>query len=209
MGRDLGPSCKVCRREGEKLFLKGHKCSTGKCSLEKKAYRPGQHGKLRRRESDYAIQLREKQKVRSLYGVREQQFRSYFKEADKSKGVTGEILLQLLERRLDNVVYRMKFSTSRAHARQLVNHGIIYVNGRRLDIVSYIVQQSDEISVFMPDAGIKKLKAKLEDIDEDRSIPGWITTDKDKLSGIVNRMPQREDIDYSVNEQLIVELYSK
>lgn len=207
MGRRTGPSCKICRREGEKLFLKGYRCQTDKCAVTKKTYPPGEHGKRRRRESDFAVQLREKQKVKEIYSIRESQFRNYFKEADRSKGVTGEVLLSFLERRLDNVIYRMCFSTSRVHARQIVNHGHVFVNSKRINISSYRVNFQDEIEIRLPKENVKNLKSRLEKID--RKIPDWITIDEKKFKGIINRLPHREDIGFSVREQLIVEYYSK
>ncbi len=208
MARYTGPSCKICRREGEKLFLKGSRCYTAKCAMENRDFRPGEHGRRRHRSSDYAVQLREKQKVRAVYGIMEKQFRNYFKKADRSKGVTGEILLQLLERRLDNVVLRMGFATSRKHARQIVNHGNVTVNGHRVDISSYTINAEDEIKINYNKEALKKLKKELE-VFEDRDVPDWITVDKKNNIGIINRLPQREDIPFSVEEQLIVELYSK
>lgn len=208
MGRDTGARCKICRREGEKLYLKGKRCHSGKCAIERRSYRPGEHGRRRRRESDFALQLREKQKVREIYRLRERQFRNYFKEADSSKGVTGEELLSLLERRLDNVVYRMKFSTSKDHARQLVSHGKILVNGKRVDIPSYRVKLGDEIEIDKKGKSLKNLKRKLEKV-EDRDVPEWVTAEKKELKGVVTRLPKREDIPFPVEEQQVVEYYSK
>jgi len=176
--------------------------------MEKRSHRPGEHGKKRHRMTDYAMQLREKQKVKAIYGVMEKQFMDYFKEADSSKGVTGEILLQLLERRLDNTILRMGFATSKKHARQLVSHGQIFVNDKRVNIPSSTVNQGDEVSLKCDAESFKKLKKELEVI-EDRPTPGWITVGKDGLKGVVNRLPQREDITFSIQEQLIVDFYSK
>jgi len=208
MARHTGPVCKICRREGEKLFLKGQRCYTVKCAMEGRSFRPGEHGRRRIRVSDYALQLREKQKLRVIYGNMEKQFRNYFKQADRLKGVTGEILLQLLERRLDNVVFRMRFSTSRAHARQLASHGNIFVNDRRVDIPSCVVKQGDEIKLKFSKDKLKKIKKVLEGVEE-RPIPNWISVDEDKFIGVINRIPQREDILFPIDETLIVEFYSK
>lgn len=208
MGRDTGAKCKICRREGEKLYLKGKRCYSGKCAVERRSYRPGEHGRRRRRESDFALQLREKQKVRAIYRLREKQFRNYFRQADNSKEVTGEKLLQLLERRLDNVVYRMKFATSKDHARELVSHGNILVNGEKVDIPSYRVDLGHEIKVNLKGRSLKNLKRQLEQVEE-REIPEWVSVEEKEVKGTVTRLPHREDITFPVEEQQVVEYYSK
>lgn len=200
--------CRLCRREGEKLFLKGDRCFKDKCALERRNYPPGQHGKRKGRLIGYGAQLREKQKVKRIYGILERQFRNYFKKASLKKGVTGEILLTMLEKRLDNVVYRLGFATSRPQARQLVTHGHILVNGRKVDIPSYQIKPQDEISVS------EKAKKNVYVINavesaKGRGIPEWLELDRENFKGKVLREPQRSDILYPINEQLIVELYSK
>ncbi len=200
--------CRYCRREGMKLFLKGRRCLTDKCAFEKRPYPPGQHGKTRVRHSDYGIRLREKQKVKRIYGVSERQMKKYYKEASRKKGVTGEILLQLLERRLDNVIFRLNFALSRAQARQIVNHGHIYVNGRRVNIPSYLVKPGDRITVKNRESSRNLIKENLE-LCEDRPVPKWLELNKEKLEGKVVALPSREDIVIPVQEQLIVEFYSR
>jgi small subunit ribosomal protein S4 len=203
-----GPVCRLCRREGTKLFLKGARCYSDKCSVDKRTFPPGQHGQGRRQKiSDYGHQLREKQKARRIYGVLERQFRGYFSQATRSKGVTGERLLQILELRLDNVVYRLGFADSRSQARQLVNHGHFAVNGRRVDIPSYLVREGDEITVREKSRSTAYFK-NLETLGE-RSIPEWLRLDAANLTGHVVRLPKREDIDIPVQEHLIVEKYSR
>lgn len=209
MARYSGPVCKLCRREGTKLFLKGTRCLSDKCAIERRNYPPGEHGRRRgRRPSDYQIQLREKQKVKRIYGVFERQFRKYFKEAAQRRGITGEALLITLERRLDNVAFRMGLALSRPHARQIIRHGHIQVNGGRVNIPSYRVQQNDDIAVA---PGAKKnleIKAAAQNAAAGQT-PAWLQVDHDALAGTVAQLPTREDIDVEIQEQLIVELYSK
>lgn len=208
MGKYSGPSCRLCRREGIKLFLKGTKCGTQKCPLSKKAYAPGQHGQLRTKLSDYGIQLREKQRVKRIYGVFENQFRLYFRRASRSKGVTGEMLLSLLERRLDNVIFRLGFAASRAHARQMVRHGHVLVNQKKVNIPSYCIKGDDAIQIKGKEAFIKAIKDTLE-LTKDRGMPEWLSRDEAGLSAKIARLPERQDVGFPVREQLIVELYSK
>ena len=209
MARNLDPKCRQCRREGEKLFLKGEKCFTDKCAIEKRNYPPGQHGQRRSsRLSDYGVQLREKQKLRRIYGVLEKQFRSYYAEADRRKGVTGENLLQLLESRLDNVVYKMGIGASRTEARQIVRHNSILVNGQRVNIPSYQVTPGDEISVVDTSKNQLRIKAALEAAEE-RGFPEWIDVDAKGFKGIFKNKPLRDDLPATINESLVVELYSK
>ena len=209
MARYRGPVCRQCRREGQKLFLKGERCYTDKCAIERKAYVPGQHGPTRRmKQSEYGLQLREKQKARRIYGILENQFRRYFKEADRRKGITGEILLQLLEARLDNVVYRLGFAGSRAEARQLVNHGHILVNGKRVNIASYSTKSGDMISIKEKSRDIPRVKELME-LAEGHKVPEWLESDPENFTGKVVRVPSREEIDVPVEEHLIVELYSR
>ena len=208
MARTVGSVCRLCRREGMKLFLKGTRCHTEKCAIEKRAYAPGQHGRRRRRVQGYGIQLREKQKVKRIYGVLEKQFRNYFHKAERKKGVTGENLLQFLERRLDSVVYRVGFAGSRAGARQLINHGHILVNGRRVDIASFLVAEGDQISVKEKSRNNDQVRASLEAA-QARGLPEWLEFSAETFSGRVMRLPVRDDILLPVQEQLIVELYSK
>ena len=209
MARNLDPKCKQCRREGEKLFLKGEKCFTDKCGIEKRSYPPGQHGQRRGgRLSDYGVQLREKQKLRNIYGILEKQFRSYYAEADRLKGVTGENLLQLLESRLDNVVYRMGIGVSRSESRQLGRHNSITVNGNRVNIPSYQVKPGDQVAVAEASKNQLRVKAATEAADE-RGFPEWVEFDVKKLTGTFKNKPQRDDLPPTINESLIVELYSK
>jgi len=212
MSKYTGPVCKLCRREGEKLFLKGQRCFTPKCAFEKRSYPPGEHGRTaqyrRRRVSDYQRQLRGKQKTRRVYGVGERQFRRYYRMAIKRRGKTGENLLQMLETRLDNVVYRMGFAESRAHARLMVVHGHFNVNGRRTNIPSMLIRPGDEVVVREGSRKRTYFKA-LGEAAEGRTIPRWIERDTEKLSGKVLLMPERQDIDASLNEQLIIEFYSR
>lgn len=209
MARYSGPVCRLCRREGSKLFLKGSRCLSDKCAIERRNYPPGQHGRRRgRRPSDYQVQLREKQKVKRIYGVFERQFRKYFKEAAQRRGITGEALLIGLERRLDNVVYRTGLALSRAHARQIVRHGHIQVNGGRVDIPSYQTSQGDVIAVA---SGSKKNIAIKMAAENATAVerPNWLQVDLDSLEGRVVQLPTRADLDIDIQEQLIVELYSK
>ena len=206
MARYTGATCRLCRREGMKLFLKGDRCYTDKCAFVRRSFAPGQHGASRKKLSDYGVQLREKQKARRIYGVLESQFRSYYEKADHMRGITGENLLVLLETRLDNVVYRLGFGASRSEARQLVNHGHFLVNGRKVDIASYRVSVNDVISVSEKSRGTEKFKAFIEN---PKTLPQWLEANLEDYSGRVVAVPSREDIDVPVNETLIVELYSK
>jgi len=208
MSRYKDEQCRICRREGQKLFLKGSRCYSDKCSVTRRNYAPGEHGQGKKKLSEYGTQLREKQKTKSFYGVGEKQFRKYFKMAENKKGITGEMLLQILESRLDNVVYRAGFGTSRAQARQLVNHGHFDVNGVKTDIASYLVKPGDVISVREIKKDNKIIKENLE-TNKARPIPEWIEKNADKLEAKVIRLAAREDVDLPVEEHLIVELYSK
>ena len=207
MARYIGESCRVCRREGEKLFLKGSRCYTDKCALTRRAYAPGQHGQKRKKQSDYGMQLREKQKAKAFYGVLESQFRKYFEEASRSKEVTGLKLLQILESRLDNVVYRLGLATSRAQARQLFRHGHFEVNGVKVNIPSYLTKVNDVIKVRESSQNDPIFKQVAEE--NGRPIPSWLEADVDNKSGKIVAVPAREEIDLPVKEHLIVELYSK
>ena len=207
MARYLGPVCRLCRREGMKLFLKGERCYSEKCAIEKRNVPPGQHGRGRKAKLvGYGVQLREKQKVKRTYGVLENQFRRYFEAADRQKGITGELLLQSLERRLDNVVYRLGFATSRAQGRQLVRHGHFTVNGRKVDIPSYAVRPGDVVAVRASSGQKPTIQHAMEEV-KGRGIPEWLTLDG--LGGRVSQLPNRQQINLPVQEQLIVELYSK
>ena len=212
MAKYLGPVCRLCRREGEKLYLKGARCLSPKCAIERRPFAPGQHGKegqvKRSRSSDYANQLREKQKARRIYGVLEAQFRRYYERAIRSSGLTGQVILQLLECRLDNVVYRLGFAENRAHARNLVTHGHFNVNGRRTDVPSMVLQPGDVVEVRDGSRSRTYFKS-LPDTSESRTVPGWLNRDVAKLSGKVLQPPNRQEIDSSLNEQLIVEYYSR
>src|SRR5512139_617727 len=208
MARYIGPVCRLCRREGMKLFLKGERCYTEKCGIEKRNTPPGQHGRLRKAKlAGYGLQLREKQKVKRIYGVLEDQFRRYFEAADRTRGITGETLLQLLERRLDNAVYRMGFATSRAQARQLVRHGHFLVNAKKVDIPSYSLKQGDVVSVRSSSKENASILHAIEEV-KGRGVPEWLSLDG-QMGGKVMSMPTREQINLPVQEQLIVELYSK
>jgi len=209
LARYTESSCRLCRRENAKLFLKGDRCYTDKCAFERRPYPPGQHGRGRRKFSDYAIQLREKQKTRRIYGVLEKQFRRYFKIADRKKGITGENLLFLLEKRLDNVVYLMGFAVSRNQARQLVNHGHILVNGRKVDVANYQVKVGDKIQIKERSRKNAAIQEALELSSKRGGLPQWLEVNPDAMEGTVKAEPVREDVRVSVNEQLIVELYSK
>jgi len=211
LARYTGPVCKLCRREGEKLFLKGERCLTSKCAFERRPYPPGMHGpqaRWRRKSSDYALQLREKQKARRIYGVMERQFRRYFKAAERSPGLTGSNLIIMLERRLDNVVYRLGFADSRAQARQLVRHGHFEVNGRKTDIPSFLCKPGDEIKV-RPNSRNKRYFKERAQVLGTRPVPDWLSLDPEQMSGKVLNIPSREEIDVPVQEQLIVEYYSR
>ncbi|MFZ5816906.1 MAG: 30S ribosomal protein S4 [Bacillota bacterium] len=207
MARYTDAVCRLCRREGVKLYLKGEKCYSDKCPVVKRATPPGQHGLSRRKMSEYAIQLREKQKARRFYGVLEKQFARYFDLATRKKGVTGEVLLQTLERRLDNVVYRLGFAASRAEARQIVKHSHIEVNGRKVNIPSYLVREGDVIAVRETSRDHKRVKELLAG--GPRTVPAWLSLEHEALRGTVVRMPSRDEIDAPVQEHLIVELYSR
>ena len=200
--------CRLCRREGTKLFLKGDRCFTDKCAQERRPYAPGQHGRARKKLSDYALQLREKMKVRRIYGVLEKQFRGYFEDADMAKGVTGANLLVILERRLDNVVYRMGFANSRQQARQMVRHGIFTLNGHKVTIPSLQVRVGDEIAVPEKSRNIPVIAAA-QDVLARRGCPAWVEVDGAAFKGVIKALPQRDDIQTPIEESLIVELYSK
>ena len=208
MARYKDEQCRICRREGQKLFLKGSRCYSDKCSVARRNYAPGQHGQKKAKLSEYGTQLREKQKTKSFYGVGEKQFRKYFEMASNKKGITGENLLQILESRLDNVVYKLGYGSSRAQARQLVNHGHFDVNGKKVDIASYLVKAGDVISVreIKKDSAIIKVNVEANAA---RPVPAWLERDVENLSGKVIRLAAREDIDLAIEEHLIVELYSK
>lgn len=208
MARNLDPKCRQCRREGEKLFLKGEKCFTDKCAIERRSYAPGQHGQKNVRISDFGRQLREKQKIRRIYGVLERQFRKTYKEAARKKGVTGEQLLQDLERRLDSVVYRMGFGASRTEARQIVRHNAIMVNGKRVNIPSYLVRAGDVVEVAEKAKAQLRIKAAAEAA-ESRGYPEWIEVDVKALKGTFKVPPQRSELSQTINESMVVELYSK
>ncbi len=208
MARYKDEQCRICRREGQKLFLKGARCYSDKCSVTRRNYGPGQHGQKRAKLSEYGTQLREKQKTKSFYGVGEKQFRGYFEAASNKKGITGENLLQILESRLDNVVYRLGFGASRAQARQLVTHGNIEVNGKKVDIASYQVKAGDVVAIREIRKDNPVVKENVEN-NSVRPLPEWLEIDREKMSGKVIRLANREDIDLPVEEHLIVELYSK
>ena len=208
MARYTDEQCRICRREGQKLFLKGSRCYSDKCSISRRNYAPGQHGQKKAKLSEYGTQLREKQKTRSFYGVGEKQFRGYFEMASNKKGITGDNLLQILESRLDNVVYRLGFGVSRPQARQLVTHGNIEVNGKKVDIASYLVKAGDVISIREVRKDNPVVKENME-ANSVRPLPEWLEVDREKMSGKVIRLANREDIDLPVEEHLIVELYSK
>jgi small subunit ribosomal protein S4 len=212
MARYTGPVCKLCRREGEKLFLKGERCFTPKCAIERRAYPPGHHGRMaqwqRSRSSDFGAQLRAKQKARRVYGVLERQFRRYYKQALKAPGLTGLTLLQILESRLDNVIYRLGYASSRAQARQLVSHGHFTVNDRRTDIPSMQIKPGDVIEVREGSRN-KTLIKDLFAMAEERSVPEWVSRDVKKMTGSISRLPERSEIDANLNEQRIVEYYSR
>jgi small subunit ribosomal protein S4 len=206
VARDRSPKCKQCRREGMKLFLKGERCLTEKCAIERRSYPPGEHGRGRIKQSEYLLQLREKQKARRYYGLLEKQFRNYYEKASKQQGITGEVLLRMLELRLDNVVYRLGFAASRSQARQLVRHGHFQVNGRRVNIPSFQVRP-DQIVSMRPGSSAEQVIRDATDLTA--SVAPWLQADHDNLTGKVLRAPERNEIDTPVQEQLIVELYSK
>lgn len=208
MARQQGSVCRLCRREGAKLFLKGPRCYTEKCAIDKRSYPPGQHGQGRTRLSEYQTQLREKQKLKRIYGLLEKQFRNYFLKASRKKGITGDNLLQTLERRLDNVVYKLGFASSHADARQLLNHRHVLVNGRIVDKPSFIVKQNDVVEVKSTSKNRLRVQAALSTLDS-RGIPSWLELEREHCKGQVKALPTREDIKLPVNEQLVVELYSR
>ena len=208
MGRDLGPDCRLCRREGEKLFLKGARCYTHKCSISRREYAPGQHGAKKAKLSNFGVQLREKQKVKRIYGVLEKQFRNYFIKAASTKGITGTTLLQFLERRLDSVVFNLGFAKSRKDGRQIVSHNHVSVNGRRVNIASYMVKPNDVIEIKTDAKSLATIKSNVE-VSKERKVPAWLEVDAANCTAKVVRLPLREDVAYPVNEQLIVELYSR
>ena len=208
MARYTGPACKLCRREGVKLYLKGERCMTGKCALDRRGTAPGQHGAGNKKMREYGKQLREKQKTKRYYGVLEKQFRNYFDEAERKEGMTGENLLTLIERRLDNVVYRMGMASSHKEARQLVLHEHFELNGKKVNIPSILVKPGDVLAVRENFRDSEKCKALVEEL-KDKSAPKWLEVNKDALTAKVVALPAREDIDFPIEEQLIVELYSK
>jgi len=208
VARNISPKCRQCRREGEKLFLKGDKCFSDKCPIERRNYPPGQHGQRKTRLSDYAVQLREKQKVRRIYGLLENQFRNVYKQADRQKGVTGENLLTLLESRLDNITYNMGFGASRAEARQIIKHDCILLNGKKVNIPSLLVKPGDQIEVAEHAKSYLRIKSSIE-VAKRRSIPSWLEVDFDDLKGFYKNKPDRSDLSSTINESLVVELYSK
>jgi small subunit ribosomal protein S4 len=208
MARYTGPVCKLCRREKLKLFLKGERCYTEKCAIERRPYPPGQHGRGRRKSSDYGLQLREKQKVRRIYGLLERQFRRYYKLAERMKGVTGENLLRLLERRLDSTTYRLGFAVSRSDARQLVSHGHLLVNGARVNVPSYLVRAGDVVEIHPKSKTAGRLMHALELADR-RPMASWLELDRENMKGKVVAEPNREELTIPITEHLVVELYSK
>jgi len=208
LARYVGSECRLCRRENLKLFLKGDRCYSDKCAIDRRPYPPGQHGKSRREFSEYGNQLREKQKVKRIYGVLEQQFRTYFKKAERKKGITGENLLIFLERRLDNVIYRLGFTSSRNEARQLARHSHFLLNGKKVNIPSYLIKPGDVIQLREESKSISRISEALESVAR-RGIPQWLELDKANLKGTVKSLPLREDLTMPIQEQLIVELYSK
>lgn len=208
MARYTGPVCRLCRREGEKLYLKGERCYTDKCAIVRRAYAPGQHGQSRSKTSEYGLQLREKQKVRRIYGVLERQFRNYFEIAEKKSGITGENFLQILEKRLDNVIYRLGFATSRNEARQIILHGHVRVNGIKVNIPSYLVSVGDTIEIREKSKNINRMK-EIKELNENYKAPSWLDVNIANLSGTVLAEPKREEIDIPIEEHLIVEFYSR
>ena len=208
MARYIGPKCRLCRREGEKLFLKGERCYSPACAIDRRAYAPGQHGQSRKKQSEYGLQLREKQKAKRIYGLLEAQFRSYFDAADSQKGITGENLLRILELRLDNVVYRIGLGRSRTEARQVVRHNLITVNGKKVNIPSYQVKVGDVIAIKENAQSYERFK-QVAEVTASRIVPEWVDANLENLTGTVTDIPSREQIDTQVQETLIVELYSK
>ena len=208
MGRYIEATCRLCRRHGDKLFLKATKCQTDKCPVAKRPFPPGQHGKMHKKETDYGRQVAEKQKVKIIYGILEKQFRRYFRTASKSKGITGEVLLQMLERRLDNVIFKLSFALSRTQARQMVMHGLVLVNSKNVNIPSYTVKVGDKIEIKPKERIQKRVKDSIE-IGAGRQIPSWIKKEKEGYKAEIISLPKRDDVGFPVNENLIVELYSK
>ena len=208
MARYRESVCRLCRREGLKLFFKGDRCYSDKCAIERRGYAPGEHGQMRRKYSDYGVQLREKQKLKRLYGLLECQFRGYFEKAERQKGITGTNLLIFLERRLDNMVYRMGFASSRSEARQLVRHNHFAVNGRPVNVPSYLVKAGDVLEVRDGSRKVEKIVESMETVAR-RGVPQWLELDKDNFKGTVKALPTREELTMPVQEQLVVELYSK
>lgn len=209
MARHTASVCRLCRREGIKLFLKGDRCFTEKCAVERRQYAPGQHGQVRRKLSEYGVQLREKQKLKRIYGVLERQFRRYFGLAERMKGIAGENLLQLLERRLDNVVYRVGFARSRNEARQLVRHAHFTVNGRKVTIPSYLVRTGDVVALAEASGKVARIGESLEGVERRGGIPDWLQVEKERSTGRVMTLPSRAHLTLPIQEQLVVELYSK
>ena len=208
MGRDLGPDCRLCRREGEKLFLKGTRCYSHKCAVSRREYAPGQHGVKKGKLSNFGVQLREKQKIKRIYGVLETQFRNYFLKATATKGVTGHILMQFLERRLDSILFNAGFAKSRTDGRQIVSHNHVWVNNRRVNIASYLVKPNDIIEIKTDAKSLSNIKSNTE-LTKERKVPGWIEVDAANMKIKIVRLPTREDVTFAVNEQLVVELYSR
>ncbi len=208
VARYRGPACKLCRRERIKLFLKGPRCTSDKCAVTKRSYPPGQHGKGRQKLSGYATQLREKQKVKRIYGVLEKQFRIYFHRAERSRGVTGPMLLQFLERRLDNVIFRLNIALTRKGARQIVLHNHVYVNSKKVNIPSYTIDRGDEVTLRFKEKQKKSITDNFE-ILKDRAVPAWLVMDQAKMAAKIMELPKREDVGFPIQEHLIVELYSK
>ncbi|NLZ54721.1 MAG: 30S ribosomal protein S4 [Thermoanaerobacteraceae bacterium] len=208
MARYKDAVCRLCRREGMKLYLKGDRCYSSKCAIDRRGYAPGQHGQMRRKPSEYGLQLREKQKARRIYGVLERQFRNYYEKAVKQKGVTGENLLRILESRLDNVIYRMGFASSRPQARQIVRYGHVEVNGKRVTIPSYQVKDKDVVAIRENSRSLSMFK-EIAEQGASKVVPEWLSVNFETLTGEINYLPKREDIDVPIQEHLIVELYSK
>jgi small subunit ribosomal protein S4 len=208
MARYIGPACKLCRRENAKLFLKGDRCYTDKCAFDRRPYPPGVHGQRRNKPTEYGVRMREKQKVRRVYGILERQFRRYFASADRAKGVTGENLINSLERRLDSAIYRLGFSATRTDARQLVRHKHIHVNGKSVNIPSFLLKPGDKITLRESSRGLKRVQLGLETAGR-REQPDWLDFDKNSLTGVVKTFPSREAVTLPIQEQLIVEFYSR
>jgi len=208
MARYKDAVCRLCRREGTKLYLKGDRCYSSKCAIDRRGYAPGQHGQMRRKPSEYGLQLREKQKARRIYGVLERQFRNYYETAVRQKGVTGENLLRILESRLDNVIYRMGFASSRPQARQIVRYGHVEVNGKRVTIPSFRVKEKDVVAIRENSRSLSMFK-EIAEQGESKVVPEWLSVNFETLTGEINYLPKREDIDVPIQEHLIVELYSK